>query len=72
MEQAEPQLSSSLGRITISTGAIAQIVSQTAARCYGVVGMGAETSGLAGDVARFLGREHQARGRDRPQAGLQP
>jgi len=28
------------------------------------------TSGLAGDVARFLGREHQARGRDRPQARL--
>ncbi len=25
-------------------------------------------SGLAGDVARFLGHEHQARGRDRPQA----
>ncbi len=25
---------------------------------------------LAGDVARFLGREHQARGRDRPQARL--
>jgi hypothetical protein len=25
---------------------------------------------LAGDVARFLGREHQASGRDRPQARL--
>jgi CheY-like chemotaxis protein len=27
-------------------------------------------SGLAGNVARFLGREHQASGRDRPQARL--
>jgi hypothetical protein len=25
---------------------------------------------LAGNVARFLGREHQASGRDRPQARL--
>jgi hypothetical protein len=25
-----------------------------------------------GDVARFLGREHQVRGRDRPRQGLQP
>src|SRR3954447_6738947 len=40
MERAEPQLSSSLGQITISTGAVGQIVSQTAARCYGVVGIG--------------------------------
>src|SRR5207237_3449529 len=31
---------------------------------------GGHVSGLAGDVARFLGREHQARGRDRPQARL--
>ena len=31
---------------------------------------GAHLSGLAGDVARFRGREHQARGRDRPQARL--
>src|SRR5205823_11102965 len=36
MERAAPQLSTSLGRITISTGAITQIVAQTAARCYGV------------------------------------
>ena len=31
MERAAPQLSTSLGRITISTGAITQIVAQTAA-----------------------------------------
>jgi uncharacterized alkaline shock family protein YloU len=32
-------LSSPLGRITISTDAIAQIVSETARECYGVVAM---------------------------------
>jgi uncharacterized alkaline shock family protein YloU len=32
-------LSSPLGRITISSGAIAQIVGETALECYGVVGM---------------------------------
>ena len=52
MERAEPQLSSSLGRITISTGAIGQIVSQTASRCYGVVGLTA-----ASRVRRVLRRE---------------
>ncbi len=35
----EQTLSSPLGRITISGDAIAQIVSHTAAECYGVVGM---------------------------------
>jgi uncharacterized alkaline shock family protein YloU len=32
-------LSSPLGRIRISSGAIARIVGETAAECYGVVGM---------------------------------
>ena len=57
MERVEPQLSSPLGRITISTGAIVQIVSQTAARCYGVVGIG---GGARARVGRLLpgGRTH--------------
>src|SRR5205085_6846997 len=59
MERAEPQLSSPLGRITISTGAIVQIVSQTAARCYGVVGIGSG-AGARARVGRLLpgGRTH--------------
>src|SRR3954447_289205 len=58
MERAEPQLSSSLGRITISTGAITQIVARTAARCYGVVGMG----GARSKVGRLLPRSKAAAG----------
>jgi uncharacterized alkaline shock family protein YloU len=37
--EAEHALSSALGRITISSDAIAQIVGETARECYGVVGM---------------------------------
>jgi uncharacterized alkaline shock family protein YloU len=37
--ETEPALSSPLGRITISSDAIAQIVGETARECYGVVGM---------------------------------
>jgi uncharacterized alkaline shock family protein YloU len=37
--EAEHALSSALGRITISSEAIAQIVGETARECYGVVGM---------------------------------
>ena len=59
MERAEPQLSSSLGRITISTGAIGQIVSQTAARCYGVVGIG---TGARAKVGRLLPRSRGMHG----------
>jgi hypothetical protein len=39
-------------------------------KCYEGVTNALRGSGLAGDVADFLGREHQARGRDRPQARL--
>src|ERR671934_963971 len=60
MERAEAQLSSSLGRITISTGAIAQIVAQTTARCYGVVGMGGRGGRRA--VGRFLPRGRNTHG----------
>jgi uncharacterized alkaline shock family protein YloU len=59
MERAEPQLASSLGRITISTGAITQIVARTAARCYGVVGMG---GGARAKVGRLLPRGRPAAG----------
>jgi uncharacterized alkaline shock family protein YloU len=59
MERAEAQLSSSLGRITISTGAISQIVAQTTARCYGVVGMG---GGARAKVGRFLPRGRNTHG----------
>ncbi len=37
--EAARELSSPLGRITISSEAVAQIVGHTAAECYGVVGM---------------------------------
>ena len=47
---------STLGRITIASGAIAQIVAETALECYGVVGM---KGSLRGRVTR--GRCH-ARG----------
>ncbi len=40
-----------LGRISISTGAIAQIVSRTAEECYGVVGLSGK-----GGVGRLLNR----------------
>jgi uncharacterized alkaline shock family protein YloU len=51
MERLEPELSSSHGRITIAPAVIAHIVAQTAARCYGVVGM---AGGAKGRVVRFL------------------
>jgi uncharacterized alkaline shock family protein YloU len=38
--EAAHALSSPLGRITISSDAIAHIVAETARECYGVVGMG--------------------------------
>jgi uncharacterized alkaline shock family protein YloU len=47
--EAGHALSSPLGRITISSGAIAQIVAETALECYGVVGM---KSSLRGRLAR--------------------
>jgi len=59
MERAEPHLSSALGRITISTGVIAEIVAETAARCYGVVGMG---GGAREKVGRLLPRKRGAQG----------
>jgi len=52
--EAGHALSSPLGRITISSAAIAQIVAETALECYGVVGM---KGSLRGRIAR--GRTHR-------------
>ena len=46
-------LSSPLGRITISSDAIAQIVAETAFECFGVVGL---KGSLRGRLARARGR----------------
>jgi uncharacterized alkaline shock family protein YloU len=51
--EAGHALSTPLGRITISSEAIAQIVAETALECYGVVGM---KGSLRGRLAR--GRPH--------------
>jgi uncharacterized alkaline shock family protein YloU len=56
VEAAHP-LSSPLGRISISSGAIAHIVGHTAAEAYGVVGMGAR-----GRVGRLLSRDRLTQG----------
>jgi uncharacterized alkaline shock family protein YloU len=59
--ETEPQstdpLHSPLGRITISSDAIAQIAARTVARCYGVVGMAAR-----GRVPRLLPRARELQG----------
>ena len=54
--EAGHALSSPLGRISISTDAIAHIVGETALECYGVVGMVAKGP-LKGSAARLLGRD---------------
>lgn len=59
MERADPQVTTSRGRISISTVVIAQIVAQTAARCYGVVGM---AGGAKARVGRFLPRSRATQG----------
>ena len=46
-------LTSPLGRITIASGVIAQIVAETAVECYGVVGM---KGSLRGRIARGKAR----------------
>src|ERR1700751_4235181 len=51
--EAAHALSSRLGRITISSEAIAQIVAETAVECYGVVGL---KGSLRGGLARARGR----------------
>ncbi|HET7572998.1 MAG TPA: Asp23/Gls24 family envelope stress response protein [Gaiellaceae bacterium] len=49
-------LTSPLGRITISSGAIAQIVGETALECYGVVGM-VPRNPVKRPVRRLLARD---------------
>src|SRR5205823_12820140 len=65
--EAGHAVSSRLGRITISSEAIAQIVAETALECYGVVGM---KGSLRGQIARARGRPRLrgqiARARGRP------
>jgi uncharacterized alkaline shock family protein YloU len=46
---------SELGTISISAGAVADLVARTAARCYGVVGLASRNR-----VGRLLGRERAA------------
>ena len=56
--EAGHALSSRLGRITISSDAIAQVVAETALECYGVVGMKGSFRGRLGrGRARLRGIE---------------
>ena len=55
--EAAPALTSSLGRITISNEAVAQIVGHTVAECYGVVGTAARRR-----VGRLLARGRPTQG----------
>ncbi len=59
MEGHASSLESPLGRITISSGAIAQIVGKTVAECYGVVGMAARGRARVG---RLLPRNREVQG----------
>jgi uncharacterized alkaline shock family protein YloU len=63
MEERALTIPSDLGRITISPGAIAQIVGRTATECYGVVGMSLRTPGPARErVTKLLPRGRPTRG----------
>jgi len=53
--EAEHALASPLGRITISSDAIAHIVGETARECYGVVGMSSR-----GPVGKLLGKRERS------------
>jgi uncharacterized alkaline shock family protein YloU len=55
--EAAHSVASSLGRITISSEAVAQLVGYTAAECYGVVG----TAGR-GRVGKLLSRDRLTQG----------
>jgi len=55
--EAAPALTSSLGRITISNEAVAQIVGHTVAECYGVVGTASKRR-----VGRLLARDRPTQG----------
>ena len=53
--EAERTSASALGRITIASDAIAQIVGETARECYGVVGMNAR-----GPVGKLLSKRERS------------
>ena len=59
--EAGQALSSPLGRITISSDAIAHIVGETALECYGIVGMVARGP-VKGSVRRLLRRDATTQG----------
>ena len=56
MDRGHLTAQSELGRITIATDAIAQIVGHTAAECYGVVGMAGK------GLKRLLARDRLTQG----------
>lgn len=63
MEESALTIPSELGRVTISPEAIAQVVSRTAAECYGVVGMSLRAPGPARDrMTRLLPKGKPLRG----------
>jgi uncharacterized alkaline shock family protein YloU len=63
MDDSGLTIPSELGRVTVSPGAIAQIVGRVAAECYGVVGMSLRAPGPARErVTRLLPRGKPQRG----------
>jgi uncharacterized alkaline shock family protein YloU len=63
MDESVLTIPSELGRVTVSPGAIAQIVGRVAAECYGVVGMSLRSPGPARDrVTRLLPKGKPSRG----------
>jgi uncharacterized alkaline shock family protein YloU len=63
MDESGLTIPSELGRVTVSPGAIAQIVGRVAAECYGVVGMSLRSPGAARDrVTRLLPKGKPSRG----------
>jgi uncharacterized alkaline shock family protein YloU len=63
MDDSGLTIPSELGRITVSPGAIAQIVGRVAAECYGVVGMSLRAPGPARErVTRLLPKGKPQRG----------
>jgi uncharacterized alkaline shock family protein YloU len=63
MDESGLTIPSELGRITVSPGAIAQIVGRVVAECYGVVGMSLRAPGPARErVSRLLPKAKPQRG----------
>jgi uncharacterized alkaline shock family protein YloU len=63
VEESPLTIPAELGRVTIAHEAVAQLVGQTAAECYGVVGMSLRTPGAARDrVIRLLPKAKTRRG----------